>query len=79
MQGGVQNNVVPPEMMAGFDVRLAVDVDHEEFERMVRSWCAEAGSDLRIEFQQKNPKVEVTKLDDSNPWWVAFKKECDSL
>lgn len=79
VQGGVQNNVVPPEMMACFDVRLAVDVDHEQFEEMVRGWCAEAGRDVRIEFRQKNPKVEVTKLDDTNPWWVVFKKECDEM
>lgn len=75
----MQANVVPPEMMACFDVRLAVDVDHEEFESMVRGWCAEAASDVQLEFHQKNPKVEVTKLDSSNPWWVAFKKECDAM
>lgn len=46
---------------------------------MVNDWCKEAGSDLWIEFEQKNPKIEVTKLDDSNPWWVAFKKECDAM
>lgn len=29
--GGVQSNVVPPQLTAGFDVRLALDVLHEEF------------------------------------------------
>lgn len=29
--GGVQSNVVPPLLTAGFDVRLALDVVHEEF------------------------------------------------
>lgn len=79
IKGGVQSNVIPPEMTAVFDVRLACDVNHVEFEKMVREWCAQAGSDVYIEFEQKNPQIEVTKLDDTNPWWVAFKKECDSM
>lgn len=33
--GGVQVNVVPPEMRVSFDVRLAVTQSHEEFEEMV--------------------------------------------
>lgn len=34
--GGVQSNVVPPLLTAGFDCRLALDVNHEEFEAQVR-------------------------------------------
>lgn len=37
ISGGVQTNVVPPVMTIVFDMRLAVDVDHEEFENMVKS------------------------------------------
>lgn len=33
--GGVQSNVVPPLLTAGFDCRLALDVNHEEFEAQV--------------------------------------------
>ncbi|XP_034242125.1 aminoacylase-1-like isoform X1 [Thrips palmi] len=79
IKGGVQTNVIPQEMVACFDVRLACDVDHDEFEKMVNGWCKEAGSDIKIEFEQKNPKIEVTKLDETNPWWIAFKKECDNM
>lgn len=35
INGGVQNNVIPGEMSIVFDIRLAVDVDHSDFERMV--------------------------------------------
>lgn len=35
MYGGEQTNVVPPMMIVTFDIRLAIDVDHDEFERMV--------------------------------------------
>lgn len=34
--GGVQSNVVPPLFTAGFDCRLALDVNHKEFEEQVR-------------------------------------------
>lgn len=35
IRGGVQSNVVPPKMVLGFDVRLALDVDHQDFEAQV--------------------------------------------
>lgn len=33
--GGVQSNVVPSQLMICFDIRLALDVDHDQFEVMV--------------------------------------------
>lgn len=36
IKGGVQTNVVPPLLTIAFDVRLAIDVDHVEFEKMVK-------------------------------------------
>ncbi|PSN38838.1 Aminoacylase-1 [Blattella germanica] len=79
LKGGVQSNVVPPELVVVFDVRLAVTVDHAEFEAMVKKWCAEAGPGTYVEYEQKEPKVQVTKLDNSNPWWLAFKSACDDM
>lgn len=35
MSGGVQSNVVPPELTIVFDVRLAIDVDSDAFEQQV--------------------------------------------
>lgn len=37
LQGGVQVNVVPTTLSAIFDVRLAINVDHDEFEKMVKT------------------------------------------
>lgn len=34
LKGGIQTNIVPPLLTAAFDVRLAIDVDHNEFEQM---------------------------------------------
>lgn len=78
-QGGVQTNVVPPSLTAIFDVRIDPSIDHNEFESMIKKWCQEAGSDVTYSFEQKNPKIENTKLDNSNPFWVAFKQSCDGL
>lgn len=36
IKGGVQSNVVPPVIEAVFDMRLALDVDHDAFDRQVR-------------------------------------------
>lgn len=35
LTGGVQDNVVPPQMKMTFDIRLAITVVHAEFEAMV--------------------------------------------
>lgn len=79
LRGGVQTNVVPTSLTAIFDCRLDPSIDHNEFEAMIKSWCQEAGADVTYTFEQKNPKIENTKLDDSNPYWIAFKKVCDDL
>ncbi|XP_043487472.1 aminoacylase-1-like [Polistes fuscatus] len=79
LKGGVQTNVIPNELIAMFDVRLDPSVDHDEFEAKIKKWCEEAGEGVFYTFEQKNPKIENTKLDDTNPFWIAFKRTCDSL
>lgn len=79
LQGGVQTNVIPKEFTAVFDLRVATTVDHEEFEATIKQWCKEAGPDVTHSFERKSPKIEDTKLDESNPFWLAFKKTCDEL
>lgn len=36
INGGIQNNVIPPTINCVFDVRIAIDVDLVEFEKMVK-------------------------------------------
>lgn len=79
IKGGVQINVIPKEFSAGFDIRLAADVNHQKFEKMIQGWCEEAGEGVYYTTELKEPFVENTKLDDSNIFWVAFKKACDNL
>ncbi|EZA58129.1 hypothetical protein DMN91_010877 [Ooceraea biroi] len=77
--GGVQTNVLPIDLNAMFDIRLPPSVDHEEFEATIKRWCEEAGPDVTYYFEEKNPKIESTKLDNSNLFWLAFKEICDEI
>ncbi|KAF4530315.1 hypothetical protein B566_EDAN018457 [Ephemera danica] len=79
VQGGVQGNVVPPELSATFDIRIATDVDLVQFKEMLAQWCREAGPGTSIEYRYEPKYIPNTKLDDSNPFWVAFKSECDQM
>ncbi|XP_033221955.1 aminoacylase-1-like [Belonocnema kinseyi] len=77
VEGGVQRNVIPKELNANFDIRIATDVNHEDFEKMIQEWIRESGEGITCSFPEKNPCVENTKLDNTNPFWVAFKQACD--
>lgn len=46
---------------------------------MLNQWCEEAGSDVWIEYQSKDPQVTPTKVDNSNIYWTAFKQATDKL
>lgn len=35
MKGGLQTNIVPAELSITFDIRCAIDVDHDAFEQQV--------------------------------------------
>lgn len=60
-------------------MRLALDIDHQEFEAMFKKWCDESGDGIRYEFEQKQPKVPPTKTDKSNIYWAAFTGALDKL
>ncbi|KAL5275999.1 ACY1 family protein [Megaselia abdita] len=79
INGGVQDNVVPPLIDVGFDIRIALDLDHAALEEKFVQWCNEAGGGIDIEFTQKDPLVEATKIDETNTYWVAFKSVIDEL
>jgi aminoacylase len=78
INGGVQSNVVPPDFTIMTDFRLAVDVDHDEFEAMFKRWCAESGENIEYEWDLKDPYIPPTKLD-SNVYWDAFKSAVEEL
>lgn len=73
LSGGKQSNVVPPYLTSTYDIRLAIDVVHEEYEKEILRWCDEAGGDIELIYEQKDAFIEPTKIDDSNPFWIAVR------
>ncbi|EDX14016.1 aminoacylase-1 [Drosophila simulans] len=78
LNGGVQSNVVPPVLEATFDIRIAINQNADAMEHQIREWCNEVGGGVELDFTLKCPSV-VTRLDDSNPYWLGFKKGLDEL
>ncbi|KAF2880506.1 hypothetical protein ILUMI_25677 [Ignelater luminosus] len=79
IEGGVQNNIIPPEFTLTIDCRIAITVNLKEFEETFNEWCKEAGEGVWIEYQQKESQVPATKLDEFNSYWIAFKKTADHM
>lgn len=42
-------------------------------------WCEEAGGDITLEHLLREPTAPVSKTDESNPFWLAFKAATDEL
>ncbi|XP_060852760.1 aminoacylase-1-like [Rhopalosiphum padi] len=79
INGGCQINVVPTELSVTFDIRLAIDIDIEKMKETVQEWCRNAGPGVYVKFKDNPIRVKPTKIDNSNPWWIAFKSECDKM
>lgn len=45
----------------------------EIFHLKLKRWCQEAGGDINIKTLERGVKQIPTRVDDSNPFWVAFK------
>lgn len=74
LSGGVQVNVLPETLSVSFDIRIAPDVDHDEFDKMISRWCVEAGEGVSFEYIVKNPQVKSTRIDGTVPFWDVMKK-----
>lgn len=79
VNGGMQPNVIPSMFKMMVDIRVSLDIDHEEFIKMFEKWCEEAGEGITYRFELREDKIPATVLDDSNKYWVAFKKSFDEL
>lgn len=79
LEGGIQNNVVPPELTVMFDIRLALEVNHDDFLTEIKQWCEEAGGNITIDFEQKDEYVEPTNITPDNIYWTAFNSAVDEL
>ncbi|XP_026739876.1 aminoacylase-1-like [Trichoplusia ni] len=78
ISGGVQINVLPDNLTVSFDIRIAPQVDHDEFEAMLSRWCTEAGSGVTFEYIVKNPQVKSTPLE-GNIYWETIQQVVGSF
>jgi aminoacylase len=79
INGGKQRNVLPPLMEVTVDIRIAVDVNHKEFEEMLIRWTKESGDNIEIQFEVKEEFCPPTIIDDSNIFWKGFKNAIDEM
>eukprot|EP00050_Salpingoeca_kvevrii_P011550 m.16220 g.16220 ORF g.16220 m.16220 type:complete len:456 (+) comp3484_c0_seq1:29-1396(+) len=75
VQGGVQMNVVPAKMEAGFDIRIPPTVDLQEFKKTLDSWCQAEG--VAYSFDVVNWENPTTDVSDESMWWKRFKGAID--
>jgi len=74
LSGGLQPNVVPPELSVVFDIRITPHWKLEDVKKMLDDLCIEAGPDVSYDFIQHSNITAQTPLDDSNVWWTTFQK-----
>lgn len=79
LEGGIQNNVVPPELSMTFDVRLSVHTDSQDFLKWIQEICSKAGENITLEVLQDNQTVPETAVDSTNPFWTAFSSVLDEM
>ncbi|XP_055694146.1 aminoacylase-1-like isoform X2 [Lutzomyia longipalpis] len=79
VQGGIQTNVIPEELSAFFDIRLALDEDQDAYLEMLKGFIEEAGGNIELTFEVKDNPSPPTILDDSDPFWVTFKDTMTEL
>jgi aminoacylase len=84
LQAGVEGalegygiNCIPPSAVACMDLRIPPTLPMDEMEALLKEWTNKEG--LSYEFYQKTPKHSVTSIEDTNPWWVTFKKTMKEL
>lgn len=61
------------------DIRMALTVNLDDFEKMLYQWAQECGKHIEIEFPTKEPFCPPTKLDESNIYWMSFKEAIDEM
>jgi len=77
--GGLQPNVVPPELSAVFDIRITPHWSLAYMKKLLDETCANAGPEVTYEYIQHSNIIAQTAVDDSNIWYTTFKGVTDSL
>jgi aminoacylase len=79
LSGGLQANVVPPDLSVVFDMRISPKWSIPEAEKFLADLMAEAGPGVSFEYLQYSNITDCTPLTGDNVWWTTFKRVCDGL
>lgn len=79
LSGGLQANVVPPDLSVVFDMRISPKWPIAEVEKFLADLMVEAGPGVSYEYLQYSNITDCTPLTDDNVWWTTFKKVCAGL
>jgi len=78
LQGGLQANVVPPELSVVFDIRITPHWKLTDMKKLLDDLMVEAGSEVSYEYIQHSNIIKQTSFD-NNVWWTTFKDVTDTL
>jgi len=79
LNGGVQHNVIPTEVVAGFDIRIPPTVDLKAFVKKIDAWTSEEGVSYEFVYDTFSLANPYTSLTNDNIWWSRFKESCAKL
>lgn len=74
LQGGVQDDVVPSEFLATFDIRFPTHYNHTSFERKLNRWAAEANVTLKYSLKQVD--YPVTQVSEGDVFLETLRRCC---
>lgn len=63
------NRLVLHSFQQTFECIISTD---KTFLEKLNRWCEEAGANITIRDLERGEKEKVTRVDGSNPFWVAF-------
>ncbi|CAL8075418.1 unnamed protein product [Calicophoron daubneyi] len=81
LSGGMQLNILPPELSATFDARLTPTYSLDAWKGQLNQWAEEIGGGVDFEFINTGVQYwEPSTCPDekTNPWWSALIKVCQN-
>ncbi|CAG7785755.1 unnamed protein product [Allacma fusca] len=79
LQGGLQINIVPPELSASFDLRVTPKWDISDALKFLDGVCTEAGPGVSYEWIFRSDHGFAQTELQGNSFWEAFEKACNEM
>ncbi|KAI5635550.1 peptidase family m20/M25/M40 domain-containing protein [Phthorimaea operculella] len=77
IRAGTATNVVPGHVSLTFDIRLAIAVNEEEFEKQLKEWIV--SDNVNMTYINKGPQSPATLITKDDPWWETINSTATQL